>query len=113
MKIFKVIAIFILAFFTLMFSACKKDNNKNCYSAEVIHLYQGDGDPCVGNMAVLLTDVDEIPKGTIVLLISHLNDLKLNLNETIHFTLNVRSKLVPIPDCTLAPTYMFQIDLCD
>lgn len=94
---------------------CKKDKHSDCYSAKVIHIGKGSIDACQSHIAMLNTDVEGIPRGTNVALISHLTDLNLTLNQIIYFKLHMRTEIVPgiLPDCTLDPKYMFQIDLCE
>lgn len=94
-------------------SGCKKDHDKGCISAQVIHLGGGSTDPCQGNIARLLQDVNEIPKGTNVLLISDQTPFDFKGGETIFFRLKVRVQLIPMPGCNLNPEYMFQINFCN
>lgn len=93
-------------------SGCKKDKFKECIIAKVIYLGGPAPDPCMSPVAVLMQDVDEIPKGTNISLIEHNTPLELKLNQVIHFKLNVRAQQIPIPFCDLNPKYMFQIDVC-
>jgi|SRR6185312_1047605 len=116
MKNTKSSIIFILAL-TCLFQlySCKKNNHSGCYSAKVIHLGKGSVDPCQSDIAVLNTEVEGIPIGTNVALISNLTDLNLKDNQTIYFKLHMRSEIVPgiLRGCTLDPKHMFQIDLCE
>lgn len=94
---------------------CKKDKHSDCYTAKVIHIGMGSADPCQSHIAVLTTNVEDVPVGTNVTLVSHQTDLNLTLNQTIHFKLHMRNKIVPgiLAGCTLYPTDNFQIDLCE
>lgn len=110
------LAVRVLAFACLLtLYSCKKDKHSGCYSATVIHIGGGSADPCQSHIAMLLTDVEDVPAGTNVTLISHQKDLNLTLNQTIYFKLHMRNKIVPgiLPGCALDPTDNFQIDLCD
>lgn len=102
---------------TSLFSifGCKKDKHSGCYTAKVIHIGEGSVDPCQSHIAVLTTNVEDIPAGTNVALVSHQTDLNLTLNQTIYFKLHMRNKIVPgiLAGCTLDPTDNFQIDLCE
>lgn len=105
-----------LAFvFLLLTYGCKKDKHAGCYSAKVIHIGGGSADPCQSHIAVLLVDVEDIPAGTKVTLISHQTDLNVELDQTIYFTLHMRNKIVPgiLRGCTLDPSDNFQIDMCE
>jgi len=115
MKIFKSLITYVLVLSCLLqLYSCKKDKYSDCYSAKVIHIGEGSGDPCQSNIAMLTTDVEGIPKGSNVALISHLADLNLTLNQTIYFKLHMRTEIVPgiLVGCSLDPKHMFQIDLC-
>lgn len=104
-----------LLLFSLMSGSCKKDKHSGCYSAKVIHIGKGSVDPCQSHIAVLTTDVEDIPAGAKVTLTSHQTDLDLVMDQTIYFKLHMRNKIIPgiLPGCTFEPTDNFQIDLCE
>lgn len=110
LQLFLLFLFFILS--GIIFSGCRKDSYKGCISAQVIHLGGGSPDPCQGNIARLLQDVNEIPKGTNVLLVSDQTPFDFKGGETIFFKLKVRVQLIPMPGCALNPEYMFQINFC-
>lgn len=105
--------------FTFLFSiySCKKDKHSGCYSAKVIHIgKEASVDPCQGDIAVLTTDVENVPAGTTVFVNSTQSDrLNLALNQTIYFKLNERSEVVPgiLRGCSLDPKHNFGIELCE
>lgn len=103
--------------FLLLTNSCKKDKQSGCYAAKVVHIVKGaSADPCQADIAVLTTDVENVPAGTAVFVSStQSNRLNLTVNQTIYFKLDERNEVVPgiIRGCSFDPKHYFGIELCE